>query len=194
MLLATSGSTGDPKLVRLSRDAVAHNAEAIGAALRITSAEIAPTSLPLFYSYGMSVLNSHLAAGATVVVIDGGVLSRDFWAAFDQHGATSLAGVPYHYEMLARIRWTPAKHPTLRTLTQAGGRMRSELITAFHEKIAEVGGGLVRDVRPDRGRPAHDHAAGRGPAGTSSARSGRRCPAAGLLWSPRTAPRATSRT
>jgi acyl-CoA synthetase (AMP-forming)/AMP-acid ligase II len=142
ILLATSGSTGDPKLVRLSRETVLHNATAIGAALGITAAEVAPTSLPLFYSYGMSVLNSHLVAGATVVVADGGVLSRHFWSAFDRHGATSLAGVPYSYEMLARIRWTPAKHPTLRTLTQAGGRMRPDLITAFHEKIAAVGGGL----------------------------------------------------
>ena len=69
---------------------------------------IAPTSLPLFYSFGMSVLNSHLAAGATVLVIEGGVLAREFWAAFDQYEATSLAGVPYSYEMLSKIRWTPA--------------------------------------------------------------------------------------
>ena len=142
LLLPTSGSTGDPKLVRLSRAAVVHNAHAIGTALRLTSDEVAPTSLPLFYSYGMSVLNSHLAVGATVVVADGGVLSRDFWTAFDSHGCTSLAGVPYHYEMLTRIRWNPASHTTLRTLTQAGGRMRPELIGAVHEKIAAAGGGL----------------------------------------------------
>jgi acyl-CoA synthetase (AMP-forming)/AMP-acid ligase II len=142
VLLATSGSTGDPKLVRLSRAAVRHNAHAIGESLRLHPGEVAPTSLPLFYSYGMSVLNSHLAAGASVVVIDGGVLSRDFWSAFGAHGAGSLAGVPYHYEMLARIRWKPATQPSLRTLTQAGGRMRPDLITAFREAIEAVGGGL----------------------------------------------------
>lgn len=140
LMLATSGSTGDPKLVRLSRTAIVSNAAAIGDALRIGTDEIAPTSLPLFYSYGMSVLNSHLAAGATVVVVDGGVLSRDFWAAVDRYRATSLAGVPYHYETLARIRWSPARHPSLRTLTQAGGRLRNEMILAYHEKIQALGG------------------------------------------------------
>ncbi|HEX6499587.1 MAG TPA: AMP-binding protein [Micromonosporaceae bacterium] len=143
VLLATSGSTGSPKLVRLSRRAVHANATAIAEALVIDSDEIAPTSLPLFYSYGLSVLNSHLVAGATVLVADGGVLSREFWTAFDAHGATSLAGVPYHYEMLARIRWSPVKHPSLRMLTQAGGRLRPELIAEFHEKISSAGGRMV---------------------------------------------------
>ena len=50
------------------------------------------------------------------------------------YGATSLAGVPHHYEMLNRIRWTPATYPSLRTLTQAGGRLRDELIVAYHKK------------------------------------------------------------
>jgi acyl-CoA synthetase (AMP-forming)/AMP-acid ligase II len=134
VLLATSGSTGDPKFVRLSRAAVLANAHAIGQALGIDGTEVAPTSLPLFYSYGMSVLNSHLVAGASVLVVDGGVLGREFWQAVEEYGATSLAGVPYHYEMLNRIRWTPTKYPSLRTLTQAGGKLRDELILAFHEK------------------------------------------------------------
>ncbi|MEV4410531.1 AMP-binding protein [Catellatospora sp. NPDC049609] len=140
VLLATSGSTGDPKFVRLSREAVLANARAIATALHIDAAETAPTSLPLFYSYGMSVVNSHLAAGATLLVVDGGVLAREFWQAVDTHRATSLAGVPYNYEMLHRIRWKPAKHPSLRTLTQAGGKLRDELILAFHEQISASGG------------------------------------------------------
>jgi acyl-coenzyme A synthetase/AMP-(fatty) acid ligase len=140
VLLATSGSTGDPKLVRLSRRGLLHNAAAIAGVLDIRADEVAVTSLPLFYSYGMSVVNSHLAAGATVVVADGGVLSKDFWGAVDRYGVTSLGGVPYHYEMLHRIRWSPAKHPSLRVLTQAGGRLRPELITTFHDAIAATGG------------------------------------------------------
>ncbi|WP_412539766.1 AMP-binding protein [Longispora sp. K20-0274] len=135
VLLATSGSTGDPKLVRLSRAGVLHNAAAIAAVLDIDRHDVAPTSLPLFYSFGLSVLHSHLVSGATVLVVDGGVLARPFWDAVDRHGATSLAGVPYSYEMLAKIRWTPAKHPTLRSLTQAGGRLRDELIARFAGQV-----------------------------------------------------------
>ncbi|MGY0232397.1 AMP-binding protein [Longispora urticae] len=135
VLLATSGSTGDPKLVRLSRAGVLHNAAAIAEVLGLDRHEVAPTSLPLFYSFGLSVLHSHLIAGATVLVVDGGVLARPFWDAVDRHGATSLAGVPYSYEMLARIRWTPARHPTLRSLTQAGGKLRDELIERFAGQV-----------------------------------------------------------
>jgi acyl-coenzyme A synthetase/AMP-(fatty) acid ligase len=83
----------------------------------------------------LSVVNSHLIAGATVLVVDGGILARDFWTSFDAYGATSLAGVPYSYEMLARIRWSPAKHPSLRCLTQAGGKLRGELISAFRGQV-----------------------------------------------------------
>jgi acyl-CoA synthetase (AMP-forming)/AMP-acid ligase II len=140
VLLATSGSTGDPKLVRLSRHALAHNAAAIAASLRLDPDETAPTSLPLYYSYGLSVLNSHLAAGAGVIVVDGGVLARPFWAAVDRYQGTSLAGVPHHYEMLSRIRWDPASHASLHTLTQAGGRMRPDLIEAFRVRV-DAGGG-----------------------------------------------------
>lgn len=140
LLLATSGSTGSAKLVRLSWEAVRANAASIADALHIGPDDIAPTSLPLFYSYGLSVFNSHLVSGATVLLVDGGVLAQTFWQAFDHFGATSLAGVPYNYEMLHRIRWTPAKHPSLKSLTQAGGRLRTELIEAFHQKIDEHGG------------------------------------------------------
>ncbi|MFE5568983.1 AMP-binding protein [Amycolatopsis japonica] len=140
VLLPTSGSTGNPKLVRLSRGAVNANADAIAEVLGIDRHEIAPTSLPLHYSYGLSVLNSHLVRGATVVIEPSGVLGRGFWDAVNEHKVTSLAGVPYHYEMLRRLKFDPAKYPTLRTLTQAGGKLRDDLVAQFNDKIREVGG------------------------------------------------------
>ncbi|GAA0240086.1 AMP-binding protein [Saccharothrix mutabilis subsp. mutabilis] len=140
VLLPTSGSTGNPKFVRLSRAAVLANAEAIAEVLGIDSAEVAPTSLPLHYSYGMSVLNSHLLRGATVVVEPSGVMGRPFWQAVDEHGITSLAGVPYHYEMLRRLRFDPARYPSLRTITQAGGKLRDDLVVEFNDKMRAVGG------------------------------------------------------
>ncbi|GLY48080.1 AMP-binding protein [Lentzea sp. NBRC 102530] len=140
VLLPTSGSTGNPKFVRLSRQAVLANAEAIAEVLGITADEVAPTSLPLHYSYGMSVLNSHLLRGATVVVEPTGVMGRAFWTAVDEHKITSLAGVPYHYEMLKRLRFDPAKYPSLRTITQAGGKLREDLVVEFNEKMLAVGG------------------------------------------------------
>src|SRR4051812_5661782 len=79
LLLTTSGSTGNPKLVRLSRSAVLANAEQIATVLGITADDVAITTLPLFYSYGMSVLHSHLLRGATVVLERTGLMQKDFW-------------------------------------------------------------------------------------------------------------------
>jgi acyl-CoA synthetase (AMP-forming)/AMP-acid ligase II len=142
LLLTTSGSTGNPKLVRLSRTAVRTNAEQIAEALGIDGDEVAITTLPLFYSYGMSVLNSHLIRGATVILERTGIMQRTFWNAAVDHQVTSMAFVPSQYEMLRRLRFDPAKYPALRTLTQAGGRLRTERVTEFAEKMATVGGRL----------------------------------------------------
>ena len=142
LLLTTSGSTGNPKLVRLSRASVLANATAIGESLGITPDDVAPTTLPLFYTYGLSVLNSHLVRGATVVLERGGLLQRGFWTVVAEHGVTSLAAVPYQYEMLRRLRFDPARYPTLRTLTQAGGRLRPELVEDFAGRMTAVGGRL----------------------------------------------------
>jgi len=140
LLLTTSGSTGDPKLVRLTSTAVEANARAIAQALGIDGDEVAVTSLPLFYSYGMSVLNSHLISGATVLVQPRTLLEREYWQDIVGHGVTSMAAVPYQYEMLRRLRFDPSRYPSLRSLTQAGGRLRAELIEDFHGRMSAVGG------------------------------------------------------
>nr|WP_307855780.1 AMP-binding protein [Kibdelosporangium banguiense] len=140
VLLPTSGSTGNPKLVRLSRTAVLHNTEAIAQVLGIDEDEVVATNLPLHYSYGLSVLNSHLLCGATVVVESNGVMGRPFWTAVETYKITSLAGVPYHYEMLRRLRFDPEKYPSLRTLTQAGGKLRTDLVAEFNDKMRAAGG------------------------------------------------------
>ncbi len=140
VLLATSGSTGDPKMVRLPRRAVLENASAIADALDIRPDDVAPTCLPLFYSYGMSVLNSHLVVGATVLIADGGLVSRSFWDQVAEHRATSLSGVPHSYRLLDGMRWDPAAHPHIKVLTQAGGRLEPRLVTAFDRRMRAVGG------------------------------------------------------
>ena len=129
-------------MVRLSRSAVLANARSIAEALGIGEDEVAPTTLPLHYSYGLSVLNSHLVAGAAVLVDGSGLMARTFWRSVDAHGATSLAGVPYHYEILRRLRFSPAAHPRLRTLTQAGGALRPDLVAEFAALMDEAGGRL----------------------------------------------------
>ncbi|MBK9395315.1 MAG: AMP-binding protein [Uliginosibacterium sp.] len=131
LLLSTSGSTGSPKMVRLSYANLSTNAESIASFLGINSAERAITSLPIHYSYGLSVLNSHLARGAAILLTDEAVTTKPFWTLFREAGATSLAGVPFTWQMLQRLRIERMDLPSLRTLTQAGGRLAPELIRHF---------------------------------------------------------------
>jgi acyl-CoA synthetase (AMP-forming)/AMP-acid ligase II len=142
ILLATSGSTGDPKLVRLSRTGVMANTDAIIEVLGVAPDDVAITSLPFHYSYGMSVLTTHLRAGATVVVEPASLIERDFWSTVDRRGVTTLAVVPSQVAMLRRLRFDPARHPTLRVVTQAGGRLAPESAIELHARLAPSGGKL----------------------------------------------------
>lgn len=131
MLGSTSGSTGSPKLVRLSRENVLSNAVAIGDYLNLGAADRAITTLPIHYCYGLSVVNSHLAAGASIRLTERSVVEDDFWREFDDAGATSFAGVPYTFEMLDAAGFAERELPTLRYITQAGGRLDPERIRRF---------------------------------------------------------------
>lgn len=131
LLLSTSGSTGSPKLVRLSYGNLQANATAIAQYLGLTPDERALTMLPPHYSYGLSVINSHLHAGASLVLQNVSVLSPAFAETIRAQAVTSLSGVPTIYQMLWRTGFSKQDFPSLRTLTQAGGRLDDKLIRAF---------------------------------------------------------------
>lgn len=139
LLLTTSGSTGSPKLVRLSYDNVRSNAESIAEYLNITSDERPITSLPMYYSYGLSVINSHLIKGATILLTDKPVIQKEFWAFAKEQKATSIAGVPYTYEMLKRLRIFRMDLPELKTMTQAGGKLNANLAQEYIEQATASG-------------------------------------------------------
>ena len=103
LLLSTSGSTGSSKLVRLSYEGLASNARSIAQYLGLREDDRAITTLPLAYSFGMSILNSHLEAGGSVVLTEESMVGRGFWDLVRTHGVTSLSGVPATFEMLRRV-------------------------------------------------------------------------------------------
>ncbi len=133
VLLSTSGTTGSPKLVRLSYKNIQANAESIAAYLNIDDSERPITSLPMSYSFGLSVINSHLLKGASIVCTNKSMVMRDFWNTFNQSKCTSFSGVPYNYQMLQRLKFDKLELPTLKTMTQAGGRLSEEYIKYFYE-------------------------------------------------------------
>jgi len=142
LLLPTSGSTGSPKFVRLTRTNISANAESIREALGITADDRPVAHLPLYYSYGLSVLNSHLLAGATILLTDAGLISSGFWESIRRHRVDSFSGVPYTYQMLRRLGLEKLNVPLVRTLTQAGGKLDTVNIAHFHECMLKRNGGF----------------------------------------------------
>jgi acyl carrier protein len=131
VLLSTSGSTGSPKLVRLSRANLAANAESIATYLGISRTDMAATTLPMSYCYGLSVVHSHLLRGAGLILTEHSVVDDEFWQAFRQHRGTSFAGVPHTFELLDRIGFEAMTLPDLRYVTQAGGRLDPDRVRHF---------------------------------------------------------------
>ncbi len=133
LLLTTSGSTGSPKFIRQSYKNIKVNADSIMQYLGLNERERPITTLPMNYTYGLSVINSHLLVGATLLVTDRSLMQREFWGFFKDMEATSLSGVPYTYEMLDKMRFQRMGLPdSFKTLTQAGGK----LTPALHKKFA----------------------------------------------------------
>ena len=132
LLMTTSGSTGSPKFVRLSYDNIRANTDSIIEYLHINGKERAITNLPMHYVFGLSIINTHLAMGASVVVTDKTLFQKEFWQLVKEKEVTSLSGVPYTFEMLNRLRFFRMDLPKLKTITQAGGKLDAEL----HEKFA----------------------------------------------------------
>ena len=137
VLLSTSGTTGSPKLVKLSYKNIQSNASSIAEYLNIDESERPITTLPFNYSFGLSIINSHLLKGSTIVLTEKTVFFRDFWNLFNEYKCTSFAGVPYTYTMLKRIGFEKIDLPTLKYFTQAGGKLSEEFIKHFNEYAIE---------------------------------------------------------
>ncbi|OCP01385.1 MULTISPECIES: AMP-binding protein [unclassified Ensifer] len=140
MMLSTSGSTGCGKAVRLSKTNVSTNAASIACYLGLTADDRGCLILPLHYSYGLSVLNSHLAVGASLYVPGGSILDGGFLDGLAASGCTNLSGVPYSYELLEKVGFRERRFPNLRFMTVAGGRLGPDVIRLYNEQLRAQGG------------------------------------------------------
>jgi acyl-coenzyme A synthetase/AMP-(fatty) acid ligase len=122
LLLSTSGTTGSQKYVRLSRDAVVANASQIAQALALDEASVGIAHLPLHYSYGLSVVTSHLTSGGRLCLVNDSVTSPSFWSKIEKVGGSHFPGVPFHYVALARLG-AGLVPESVKVFTQAGGAL-----------------------------------------------------------------------
>lgn len=137
LLLPTSGSTGSPKLVRHSYRNIEANADNVRRLFRLTEDEKAMAILPMHYTMGLSVIASHLLAGATLLLSGRSLLDRGFWTMLKE--ATSFTGVPYSFDILMKMRFTRMDLPHLRIITQGGGKLTEEMFHALAQYAHDNG-------------------------------------------------------
>ena len=93
----------------------------------------------MYYSFGLSIINSHLLSGATLLLTPASYVEREFWQFANENSFTSFSGVPYTFEIMKKLKLWKQPMPTLRTLTQAGGKLSNELLKFFMEKYTPQG-------------------------------------------------------
>jgi len=125
-LMATSGSTGSPKLVRHRYGNLEHNAKVVAEVFDWTRHERGLCQLPMYYTMGLNVINSLLYAGSRVLLAKSGLMSRDFWSFFKALEPTSFTGVPYSYEILLKMKFLKMDAPHLKILASGGGKLPEE--------------------------------------------------------------------
>ena len=127
ILLPTSGSMGSNKYVKISKKNIYENTISIIKYLKITKKDRAITNMPYCYSYMLSILNTHLQKGGTIVVSKKSIIQKEFWEIFNNFKLTSFNGVPYIYEIINRIGLKRIFSKSLRYITQAGGKLDNKL-------------------------------------------------------------------
>jgi acyl-CoA synthetase (AMP-forming)/AMP-acid ligase II len=138
LLMGTSGSTGSSMMVRQSSKNLFRNARSITESLNLTSSDRALTTLPMNYTYGLSIINSQLEVGGSVVMSEATMMDRQFWNQVKDSGVTYFGGVPYSYEMLDRFGIKRLKGTSIRMLTQAGGKLSSDLVTKLANSCKDL--------------------------------------------------------
>lgn len=139
LLLPTSGSTGSPKLVRHSYTNLSSSAKNVASFFEISPDDRPAIALPMQYTMGLSVITSHLWAGATLVLFTQSLTDPTFWRLFKEHKVTSFTGVPYSFEILAKLRFFRMDLPHLKLITQGGGKLKEELFVQYANFCKENG-------------------------------------------------------
>jgi acyl-CoA synthetase (AMP-forming)/AMP-acid ligase II len=139
MLLYTSGTTGHPKAVALSHGNLAANITSIISYLQLTQKDSVLSVLPFNYSYGNSVLHTHLATGGTVVLEKNMVFPHAIAETMAREKVTGFSGVPATFALLlARTNLAALDLDNLRYVTQAGAAMPTALVDKLHTALPKA--------------------------------------------------------
>lgn len=138
-LIYTSGTTGQPKGVMLSHRNLLTNIESILSYLNIKESDSVLNVLPFYYSYGNSVMHTHLVAGATVYLENSMLYPQRVLSLMEENRVTGFSGVPSTFNLLlSRTKLSEFDLSSLRYLTQAGGAMAPANIERVKKELPDV--------------------------------------------------------
>ncbi len=138
-LIYTSGTTGEPKGITLSQANLASNIAGVRESLSIQPEDRFLCVLPFYYSFGNSILHSHLSIGATLVLLDPAGYPSRILDALEQYACHGFAGVPSLYlSLLKKTDFNKYDLGSLRYLTQAGGPLAVEFIQELRRRLPSV--------------------------------------------------------
>ena len=127
ILLSTSGSTGSKTFVKLSYENIQDNTKNIIKYLNLKNKDVCITTMPFAYSYGLSIINTHLKKNCSIVLTEKSIFEKNFWEKYNQYKVTNLNGVPIFYELIKKLGFEKIINKNLKFLTQAGGKMEKDL-------------------------------------------------------------------
>jgi len=132
MIIYTSGTTGKSKGVMLSHANLCANANSIIRYLKLKPSDRMIVILPFYYSYGTSLLTTHVRVGATLVIDNRFLYPNVVLDTIEKEGVTGLAGVPSNFTILLRkSALRKYKLTKLRYVTQAGGALAPDMVKEF---------------------------------------------------------------
>lgn len=135
-IIYTSGTTGNPKGITLTHKNLATNIHAIIKSLSIVSNDVFLCVLPFFYSFGNSILHTHLVSGSTLVLLNNVTYPSEILNSIEDHHCTGFAGVPSLYiSLLKKTNFDKYNLSSLRYMTQAGGPLSKEFISEMRELL-----------------------------------------------------------
>lgn len=134
-IIFTSGSTGAPKGVMISHQNIMVNTHSIIEYLKLSSKDIMAVVMPFYYCYGLSLLHTHLKVGGSIVLNNSFIFFGTVIKDLKAYECTGFAGVPSHFQILLKKSdsFKTTEFPSLRYVTQAGGKLHDVFIEEFLE-------------------------------------------------------------
>jgi acyl-CoA synthetase (AMP-forming)/AMP-acid ligase II len=127
LLVSTSGSTGSVKFIRQTYGNLKSNTLAIIKYLQLKETNMTITTLPLSYTFGMSIINTHLKVGSKILVTKKSLFEKKFWEVFKNNKINTIYGVPFTFEILNKLNFFLKNNSNLKLIAQAGGKISENL-------------------------------------------------------------------